>query len=264
MSTKANPTTIGVFVVGAVALAIVVVLVFGSGDLFSKKERYVIFFADSVNGLTVGSAGQDAGGEDRGGEVHPRLLRRGRRRVHRGHDREPGGCGGGHRHDSSRHATQKGSRWTISSPTTGLRAQLALQSLVLGQLYVNIDYFPDTEAVLTGLNRRYYEVPSIPQSGSIQADIERVVDMIVDLPLEETVTRLNSVLGHVDSALAGVELAKLFHEAELTLVETARAHHHARPAPRAHDRVAHRDVRVGAFDHRESRLSLHPAHPDHR
>ena len=61
MSARANPTTIGVFVIGAVALAIVVVLVFGSGTMFSKKERYVIFFSDSVNGLSVGAPVQMRG-----------------------------------------------------------------------------------------------------------------------------------------------------------------------------------------------------------
>ena len=55
MSKKANPTLIGVFVVGALVLAVAGVLVFGRGNLFSEKRRYVLFFDESIKGLTVGA-----------------------------------------------------------------------------------------------------------------------------------------------------------------------------------------------------------------
>src|SRR5260370_23407843 len=55
MSQKANPTLIGVFVFGAIIIAIGAVLYFGSADLFSKKQAYVTYFQQSVNGLGIGS-----------------------------------------------------------------------------------------------------------------------------------------------------------------------------------------------------------------
>ena len=43
MSKKANPTIIGVFVIGALILIVVGALMFGSGKLFSEKKPYVLF-----------------------------------------------------------------------------------------------------------------------------------------------------------------------------------------------------------------------------
>ena len=55
MSTKANPTLIGVFVLGAIVIAIGAVVFFGSADLFAKKQTYVSYFTQSISGLSVGS-----------------------------------------------------------------------------------------------------------------------------------------------------------------------------------------------------------------
>src|SRR5918999_3274468 len=55
MGSKANPTVIGAFVVGAVALVVVGVLLFGGGKLFQEKMPLVIFFDSSVQGLNVGA-----------------------------------------------------------------------------------------------------------------------------------------------------------------------------------------------------------------
>ena len=55
MTKKANPKVIGAFVVGAVVLATVGVIVFGSGKFFAKKLIWVLYFPGSVKGLTVGA-----------------------------------------------------------------------------------------------------------------------------------------------------------------------------------------------------------------
>jgi paraquat-inducible protein B len=55
MSQRANPVKVGAFVVAGLALAIMAVLVVGSGQLFSRRIPILLFFPDSVNGLTVGS-----------------------------------------------------------------------------------------------------------------------------------------------------------------------------------------------------------------
>jgi paraquat-inducible protein B len=52
---KASPQLIGAFVIGALVLTIVAVIVFGAGDFFTEKSRYVIFFRGSVDGLSVGA-----------------------------------------------------------------------------------------------------------------------------------------------------------------------------------------------------------------
>ncbi|MFC2094158.1 MlaD family protein, partial [Bacteroidota bacterium] len=52
---QANTKLIGAFIVGAVALVIIVFLVFGSGKLFTTTYEYVIYFRGSVNGLDLGA-----------------------------------------------------------------------------------------------------------------------------------------------------------------------------------------------------------------
>jgi phospholipid/cholesterol/gamma-HCH transport system substrate-binding protein len=55
MGKHPNPRLIGAFVLGAVALSIVAIVVFGSGRLFRRTNRYVLFFTGDVSGLRVGA-----------------------------------------------------------------------------------------------------------------------------------------------------------------------------------------------------------------
>ncbi len=55
MSKKANPTVIGVFVVGAVVLVVVGILLFSSGQFFGEKLTYVLYFEDNLKGLNTGA-----------------------------------------------------------------------------------------------------------------------------------------------------------------------------------------------------------------
>ena len=45
-----------------------------------------------------------------------------------------------------------------------MRAQLKLQSMVTGQLMIELDFFPDTPVRLTGTESEYAEVPTMPSS----------------------------------------------------------------------------------------------------
>ena len=55
MSSKANPTAIGAFVIGALAIAIGGVVALGGGKFFKDTTTYVMFFDSSVSGLRVGA-----------------------------------------------------------------------------------------------------------------------------------------------------------------------------------------------------------------
>ena len=57
----------------------------------------------------------------------------------------------------------------------GLRAQLALQSLLTGQLYVNLVLRPDTPASLAKLEQGALEIPTIPTiMAQLEAGLQRV------------------------------------------------------------------------------------------
>ncbi len=55
MKTKISPAIVGAFVIGSFALLIVALLSFGGINFFSKPQRFVVFFDESVNGLGLGS-----------------------------------------------------------------------------------------------------------------------------------------------------------------------------------------------------------------
>ena len=55
MKTKVSPTIIGSFVIGAFALGVIAVLTFGGVSFFAKPQRFVVYFDESIHGLTLGS-----------------------------------------------------------------------------------------------------------------------------------------------------------------------------------------------------------------
>ena len=56
MSKQANPTMIGAFGLGALALAVCAVVVLGGGALFKETRRRVLFFEGSLEGMRVGAS----------------------------------------------------------------------------------------------------------------------------------------------------------------------------------------------------------------
>ena len=55
MNKRFSPAMIGAFVLGAVALIVIAILVFGSGRLFRQTREFVLYFDNSVNGLRIGA-----------------------------------------------------------------------------------------------------------------------------------------------------------------------------------------------------------------
>ena len=161
MSKPANKTMIGAFVVVAVVLAVAALVLFGSGKFFRKTETWLTFFQGSVRGLNVGSpvlfrgvqigqvtdiiVGFDAAKL----KVFPNLQQI----------------------DFNSRKSQKSEKELHSALIKeGLRAQLQMQSLVTGQLLIDVDFYPDTPAKLIGIDQfkdnaifeESWEIPSIP------------------------------------------------------------------------------------------------------
>ena len=55
MKTKVSPAAVGVFVIGALALGLIAILSFGGISLFSKPQRFMVYFDESIHGLDLGS-----------------------------------------------------------------------------------------------------------------------------------------------------------------------------------------------------------------
>jgi phospholipid/cholesterol/gamma-HCH transport system substrate-binding protein len=193
---------IGAFVVGAVALAVVAIVVFGSGRFFQKRFTFVMFFSGSITGLSVGSPVEFRG--VRVGhvtkiaavldpktlsiaipvyvEIDPRSL------IISG----------------SEDAASVFSSHTLYEPLLekGLKAQLDIESFITRQLYINIDFYPDKPTTLLGLDPRVPEIPTIP---SLQ---DQIVQMLQKLP-EKIMTVTDGIERLVNSPAAQQSLRDL-------------------------------------------------------
>jgi len=162
MARQPSKTLIGAFVVGAVALATLAIIVFGSGRFFQKRVTCVMYFSGSITGLSIGSPVEFRGvkvGEVTKiaavldpktvsitipvyVEIDPKSL------IVLGNE------------DASKlFANNRAYNPLLEK---GLKAQLDIESFVTGKLYINMDFFPKLPAKLLGLDPRYPEIPTIP------------------------------------------------------------------------------------------------------
>ena len=177
MSRRANPVAIGAFVVGALALVIVGIVVFGSVNLLQRPLKVVMYFDESVNGLAVGAPLAYRGVKL--GTVTAVRVEVGTTRVAVFADLDPGAL--------AARAERKSARQELDRAIQGgLRAQLGLQSIVTGQLFVSLVLLPDTAPVTVGLEPAVVEIPTVPTL--LQQFVERfekIVNAVQDLPWEQ-------------------------------------------------------------------------------
>jgi paraquat-inducible protein B len=203
MSKRASPTAIGAFVVGAVALAVVGLIIFGGINFFRRPLTYVMFFDTTVSGLSVGAPvefrgvklGQVSRIESRWGtewigvfvQLDPRALR------------------GTRAHD----VQELGGVVTQAIAEKGLRAQLKWQNFITGQLYVALDLYPKTPIKLVGLDRSVPDIPVVPTTlQQFTEQAEKILTTLRELPLDElfrsAVETVNGVKAMVPEARTAV------------------------------------------------------------
>ena len=208
MSKQANKTMIGVFVLGAVALFVAAVLVFGGGKFFKKTQKVVMFFDGSVKGLGIGSPVMFRGVKIGSvtdiklvmdlkdmSVVTPVLV-----------ELEPDRwiLIGGER-DIARLKALIGH---------GLRAQLQMQSILTGQLMVALDIMPDKPARFVGKVKEYPEIPTVP------APLEELTKTIQNLPLKEIADNLNRTISGLDNLINSPDMKENVKSIHVTLAET--------------------------------------------
>jgi paraquat-inducible protein B len=166
MNQRVSPTLIGVFVLGAVLLAVTGVVLIGSGHFFRRTYPFVLYFAGSVNGLRIGAPVKFRGVEIGSVEDIRLQLRRDQSVF-----RIPVIVG----IDPEKITSLGGSETILNSPAeyqsainAGLRGQLQTESFVTGVLYVALDYFPGSPATFVQQQStrkfRYREIPTEPSS----------------------------------------------------------------------------------------------------
>lgn len=204
MSKQANLTVIGAFVVGAVGLAVLGLVVFGTGKFFKATARYVVFFEGSVKGLNPG-APVDFRGVKIGTvkDIKVSLSKQDLSlKIPVIIEIELDRIGESRRANNQDKATEEQAAKTLIEYLIqqGLRAQLGMQSFVTGQLYVLLDFFPGRRAKLVGGEPGYPEIPAVPSNR------EQIIETIQKLPLEDIINKLNVAMSGIAEFVTSPEL----------------------------------------------------------
>ena len=195
--TPAKPVLVGGFILGALALGVLAILTFGSLNLFAKDLRVVVVFKDSIAGLEVGAPVTFRGmriGRVEGMRLHvdvkhqtswiPVYLEVNLDRI------SWTGGSGGNRADLQ------------AAVEAGLRAQLVSQGLVSAEASVNLDYHPDTPALLAGHPEDAFEIPTIPSDIQVLKDQLRKLDLpAIGMQTQQVLARMRHVLDDLDSRI---------------------------------------------------------------
>ena len=192
MSEKPHTVAIGAFVIGALLIAITIVI-FALGSGFGQqREKTVMVFDGSVKGLVIG-APVTLRGVQIGQVTNLELML-----------------------DSDTielimvveaEISEKNIRRLGSNPddvtdeliARGLRAQLKTQSLLTGLLYIQLDFHPDIPPVFVDLQTDHVQIPTIP------TELEMLTQKLDELDLaklaenvEGTINGLNSFISNKD------------------------------------------------------------------
>lgn len=223
---EANPKLIGVFVVGGMALLVVALVLFSSQDFFTPKRKFVAYFQQSVSGLNIGAAVRFRGipvgkvihidgiYNPETGNMIPRLILE----IHP---------------ETLKNIVLDEEEYApfILLVKNGMRAKLKSASLLTGQLYVALDFYPNTPVRRLGSNSEEY-----PEMPTIDSGLDQALAKISELPIEEVLVRLASTLAaveellrnpHVNEALAA--LPPLLRDADTGVVDLTQFVNHDLP-----------------------------------
>ena len=202
MSKQASPTLIGIFVAGAIGLIVAGILIISGGKLLlSDKTNYVLHFKGSVKGLNIGSPvsfrGVNIGtvtaiklvvGEE-GSDIRiPVIIEI----------------------DNTKFISSQTGKSMMGNDDNidklveaGLRAQLQLQSLLTGQLFIQIDFLPNTPVNLVEYKKSRWapqEIPTIPSPKEI------IGKLLEDIPLDKVKEHILASIEGIDRLVNSEEL----------------------------------------------------------
>jgi len=182
MGKRVNPMLVGSFVLGGLALAVAVIATIGSGKFFRHMQRFVVYFDGSVNGLDKGAPVKFRGVPigtvtDVRLKLPPQHLDDERIPVLIEIDEDRLGELGESRPSPHR---------VGDLIAQGLRAQLELQSLITGVLYVGLEMNEGSPAKLAlPPGSGYREIPSLPTTlEQAQAKLNEVLTRLSQLDVD--------------------------------------------------------------------------------
>ncbi|MBC7953267.1 MAG: MCE family protein [Rhodospirillaceae bacterium] len=207
MAKKYSPSLIGGFVLGSILLLVSALFLFGSGDLFKEKRRWVTYFEGSVSGLAVGAPVNFRG--VRVGTVTDVVLlldpNNLTARIPVYFEIEP---------DRITWIGGKAAQSAEMAAKAGIRTKLGMQSIVTGQMLVELDLRPDTPANLIGAD------PSVPEMPSIASEFDAFKQQITELPLQDLVASVDQTIKSLDRLISSPEMRDSMRALAESLGET--------------------------------------------
>lgn len=201
MSIRANPTAIGVFMIGAVVLTVTGVATLASRAWFGDRHTFISFFEESVNGLERGAPVKFQGVPV--GTVSELLIQ-----IHEVDKTFLVPVE--YEIDITRLNTELGGFLHLNEDEVlqeqiadGLRAQLQMESLVTGLLYVELTYRPDADRPERVARRTIHpEIPTTPsllaafgtEAGSLVADVLQILFRVNEMLEEVDMAEINQAV----------------------------------------------------------------------
>jgi paraquat-inducible protein B len=215
MSKEPRYAWIGTFVIGAVAIVLAAVLFLGRGKFFENTGTYIAFFGGSVKGLSIGAPVSFRGAPvgkvkdvsivykpDRDELIIPVLLELDADSVR------------GLNTLKERNGNGEGPELVKRLIDKGLKAQLALDSIVTGQLFVQLDFMPKVPVrMMSGDDEDYQEIPTAP------SPLEKLQETLQQLPISELVNKTVAALEKIDTILSSDDVSNAFTNLNGALVE---------------------------------------------
>lgn len=197
MSKRANPTLVGLFVIGAIALVVAGLVIFGTGAFYKERLNYVMYFKGSVIGLDVGAPVTFRGVKV--GAVSSISLQVDQKSkkivipvgVKLESDRVEG------QFTQGIEDPHEGVKALVKR---GMRAQLGLESILTGLLYIELEVFPDAEPATIKEDGEYPEIPTV------RSDLDRFVSTLKQLPIEKFAEKTLSALEGIERILNAPEI----------------------------------------------------------
>ncbi len=219
MKTKISPSVIGLFVLGALLLAGVGLVTFGNVNLFTKPQRFVVFFDESVHGLDLGSAVKLRG--VRVGRVADIRVRYDAARQHSevevvcelNRDTIADASGG------TLNVTDRAELKKFVDE--GLRAQLGVLGLATGLLFVELDFlnprqFPAVRS--TFADDTYAAIPAVRSTiAEFQASLNEILAKLKDVDIATLSREATGIIVDARRQLNALDLPQLVNESTQTV-----------------------------------------------
>ena len=215
MTKKANPKLIGAFVLGAVALAAIGVVIFGSGKFFAEKFRWVLFFPGSVKGLTVGAPvtleGVAIGTVTDVKVVYDRETLKFFAPVYVEVFPDRVKDIGEYSAEQLEEIETDPDEAIMLLVEKGLRGQLDMQSLLTGKLQVALSMHPGSEVHYAGIEKGVPEIPTLPTT------IQQLAKALENLDIKGMAEDLQKAVAGVEQLATSPELAEAVTSLNKTL-----------------------------------------------